>query len=209
MGVMAGNSSPADQDPAGRAKRQLRRELRARRAAQPRKAARAAAKAAIRRLWSLPQMARARRIAVYLPVGSEFDCTGLVREAWRRGRRVFLPVITRRGLSFAPFHAWSALRANRFGIPEPAAGAGRWRRARELDVVIAPLLAFDRQGRRLGMGGGYYDRTLAFRTRRRCARRPHFIALAFELQRLDALPSDSWDVRLDAVVTESATHRFA
>jgi len=206
---MAGSSSPAHQAPAAHAKRQLRRELRARRAAQPPKVARAAERSATRRLWLLPQLARARRIAVYLPVGSEFDCTRLIREAWRRGRQVFLPAVTRRGLRFAPFHARSGLRDNRFGIPEPAAGAGHWRPARELDVVIAPLLAFDRQGRRLGMGGGYYDRTLAFRTRRTCSRRPHFIALAFELQRLDVLPFAAWDVRLDAVVTESATYRFA
>ena len=76
-------------------------------------------------------------------------------------------------------------------------------------MIVAPLVAFDVHGHRLGMGGGFYDRTLAFLARRSRGRRPHFIALAFEMQKIAELPSDAWDVRLDAVVTESATYRFA
>ena len=76
-------------------------------------------------------------------------------------------------------------------------------------MIVAPLVAFDFQGRRLGMGGGFYDRTLAFLTRGSRGRRPHFIALAYEIQKIAELPSDAWDVHLDAVVTESETYRFA
>jgi 5-formyltetrahydrofolate cyclo-ligase len=129
-------------------------------------------------------------------------------QAWRRGRQVFLPVIAGSTLRFAPFHPGSDLRPNRFGIPEPVGPQGNWRSARQLDVIVAPLVAFDVDGRRLGMGGGFYDRTLALLARRSRAHRPRFIGIAFEMQKVTKLPSDVWDVPLDAIVTESATYRF-
>jgi 5-formyltetrahydrofolate cyclo-ligase len=187
----------------------LRRRLRAERSALPPAVARDAADRAVHRLWALPCLARARSLAIYLPASGELDCTPLAVQAWRRGRQVFLPVIDGSALRFAPFHLRSELRANRFGIPEPVIPRREWRTARQLDVIVAPLVAFDIHGHRLGMGGGFYDRTLAFRAQRSCARRPHFIALAFELQKISELPSDAWDVRLDAVATESETYRFA
>ena len=190
-------------------KSRVRREFRALRGDLPPAAARIAAFDAVHRLWSLPCMARARRIAVYLPVPGELDCTPLTVQAWRRGREVFLPVITGNTLRFAPFHPRAELRANRFGIPEPVTPRRAWRSARQLDVVVAPLVAFDVRGHRLGMGGGFYDRTLAFLTRGSRRRRPHFIAIAFEIQKSEALPANAWDVRLDAAVTESAIYRFA
>ncbi|MBL8200521.1 MAG: 5-formyltetrahydrofolate cyclo-ligase [Chromatiales bacterium] len=194
---------------AGETKPDLRRQIRADRRALAPGTARAAANRAIHRLWSLPCLSRARSLAVYLPTAGELDCTPLAVQAWRRGRQVFLPVITGGTLRFAPFHSRSELRGNRFGIPEPVTLRRHWRTARQLDVIVAPLVAFDVHGHRLGMGGGFYDRTLAFLTRSSRGRRPHFIALAFEMQKLAELPSDAWDVRLDAVVTESATYRFA
>jgi len=186
-------------------KPRLRREIRARRGALSPAAARAAAFSAVRRLWSLPCLARARRLALYLPAPGELDCTPLAVQAWRRRRQVFLPVITGSTLRFAPFHPGSDLRPNRFGIPEPVGPRRNWRNARQLDVIVAPLVAFDVDGRRLGMGGGFYDRALARRSR---ARRPRFIGIAFEVQKVTKLPADAWDVPLDAVVTESATYRF-
>jgi 5-formyltetrahydrofolate cyclo-ligase len=189
-------------------KARLRREMRARRLAFPAKEARSAAIRALHRLWSLPILSRARRIALYLPVRGELDCTPLAAQAWRRGRTTFLPVVAGDTLRFAPFSADSRLRPNRFGILEPGASVRHWVGARQLDVIVAPLVAFDEQTNRLGMGGGYYDRTLAFLTQRSSRRRPHFVALAFEMQRITALPADAWDVRLDAVITEERTYRF-
>jgi 5-formyltetrahydrofolate cyclo-ligase len=184
----------------------LRREVRARRLALPVALARPAARRAIHRLWSLRCMARAKSIAVYLPVGSELDCTPLVVQAWARGRKVFLPVLSGARLRFAPFCPGTTLLANRFGIPEPATHARHLRGARHLDVIVVPLVAFDQEGNRLGMGGGFYDRTLAFMKQRACIRRPHLVAVAFEIQKLGVVPVDEWDVHLDAVVTEKATY---
>ena len=98
---------------------------------------------AARRLWSLPIMSGARSLALYLPADGEIDCTPIAVQAWRRGRAVFLPVVTGATLRFAPFRADSALRPNRFDILEPIAPVREWRTARQLDVIIAPLVAFE------------------------------------------------------------------
>ena len=143
---------------------------------------------------------------MYLPVGGELDCTPLAIQAWARGRKVFLPVISGRRLRFAPFNPDAELRPNRFGIPEPAAHARQLRSARHLDVIVLPLVAFDQRGNRLGMGGGYYDRTLAFLKQRSCMRRPYLVSVAFEIQKLEVVPVEEWDVHLDAIVTEKATY---
>lgn len=186
----------------------LRRAVRARRAAIPAAEADTAARRAIHRLWSLPFMARAGSLAMYLPVGGELDCTPLAIQAWGRGRKVFLPVISGSRLRFARFHPATDLRPNRFGILEPATAPRHLCCARQLDVIIAPLVAFDERGRRMGMGGGYYDRTLAFLKQRSHARRPFFVSIAFEMQKLDVVPVEEWDVLLDAIVTERATYRI-
>ncbi len=190
-------------------KARLRREVRAKRIALPVAQARAAARCAVHRLWSLPFMGRATNVAMYLPIRGELDCTHLVIQAWARGRKVFLPVISGTQLRFAPFRPDAELRANRFGILEPATHARHLCSARQMDVIVTPLVAFDQRGNRLGMGGGYYDRTLAFLKQRACKRRPYLVALAFEMQKLGIVPVEEWDVHLDAIVTEKAIYRVA
>lgn len=98
------------------------------------------------------------------------------------------------------------LRPNRFGIPEPA-GTTVFR-ARQLDLLLMPLVGFDTAGHRLGMGGGFYDATLAYMRQRRHWRKPRLIGVAFECQRVTALPHDPWDMPLDAVLTEKRLYRF-
>lgn len=162
-----------------------------------------AARRVVTRVWRLPVLARSRRLALYLPVSGELDCTPVISAAWRRGREVFLPVMAGTELRFAPFAPDSQLLGNRFGIPEPACSADEWRSAREMDVIFAPLVGFDTNGYRLGMGGGYYDRTLAFLALRANFRRPHFIGLAYAFQQISAVPHQKHDVQLEAVVTDA------
>ncbi len=206
---LSGSQPSGEQRAAAAEKARTRREVRTRRLALPAPAARASARRAIHRLWSLPVLASARTLAIYLPIGGELDCTPLALEAWNRGRSVFLPVLRGTALRFAPFRPESELQPNHFGILEPVTPARHLRTARQLDVIVAPLVAFDLQGHRLGMGGGYYDRTLAFRGGRADSRRPRFVALAFEMQKVSALPAGAWDIGLDAVITETTTYRFA
>lgn len=118
-----------------------------------------------------------------------------------------LPVLHADGrLRFAPWRAGDALVANRFGIPEPDVAPSSLLDPERMQLVVAPLVGFDRSGHRLGMGGGWYDRSFAFRRDRPAP--PWLVGAAFELQRVDALDRADWDVALDAVCTESATYDF-
>jgi len=96
---------------------------------------------------------------------------------------------------------------NRFGIPEPPLKHRHIRMPWGLELILLPLVAFDSDCNRLGMGGGFYDRTLAYLRHRCCWRRPRLIGVAHECQRVEGLPVNEWDVALDAVITERRVYR--
>jgi 5-formyltetrahydrofolate cyclo-ligase len=177
----------------------LRRAMVQRRAALTPREQRAAAAAVAQRLWRLPALRAARRIACYHAVRGEMGCEAIVVQAQQRGCEVFLPVLDGGGLLFRPLRARGPWRTNGFGIPEPS--TGRAVRAAELDVVVLPIVAFDLLGGRLGMGAGYYDRTLAFRRGRGRWLRPTLVGIAHDFQRVERLLLRSWDVSVDAVLT--------
>lgn len=116
-----------------------------------------------------------------------------------------LPMLHADGrLRFAPWKPGDALVTNRHGIPEPDVDPNHALEPRDMALVVVPLVGFDARCHRLGMGGGWYDRSFAFR---QSAPAPPWLAgAAFELQRLDAVANASWDVRLDAVCSEDATY---
>lgn len=181
---------------------QLRRELRARRRALSPAQQAAAARALAHRLATLPLLRHARDIALYWPVDGEIDPRLLARRC--RGHRFYLPVLQAfpaGTLRFAPWRAGDRLARNRFGIPEPRGSATR--PARALDALLLPLTGFDARGNRLGMGGGFYDRTLAFH--RHGQRRPLLVGVAHACQQVPALPVQAWDVPLAVVVTDLRT----
>lgn len=112
-----------------------------------------------------------------------------------------LPVLQADGcLAFAPWQPGNALRSNRFGIPEPDVDADALIDARRMSLVVVPLVAFDGQGNRLGMGGGWYDRSFAFRQHQPAP--PWLVGAAYAEQRIDNIEAAQWDVRLDAVCTD-------
>jgi len=165
----------------------------------------------VHRITSLPIFARSRRIAIYLPNDGEVDLRPLLTHTRAAGKRWYLPVLGlpyENRLWFMPYTPGSALRSNRFGIPEPAMRR-RERACRPwaLDLILAPLVAFDAAGNRLGMGGGYYDRSLAFLHTRRRWRKPRVLGIAYGFQQVAKLPTACWDVPLDAVVTDLGVHQ--
>jgi 5-formyltetrahydrofolate cyclo-ligase len=188
---------------AGTHRRRLRRILRERRRALGARTRRSNAAAAARLLARSALLRAARDIAVYLPRDGELDPLALLTILSSRGIRAWLPVIEpvparAPRLRFAPLDDPDHMRPNRFGIPEPVRGTARdgW----TLDVVLLPLVGFDRRGGRLGMGGGFYDAT--FDPRRTRPARPRLVGLAHSVQEVDALDLLPHDAPLDAVVTE-------
>lgn len=151
---------------------------------------------------------RARRLAVYLSKGGEVDLSGLVSRAWQAGKQCYLPALERGRLRFLPYAADTVLRPNRYGIPEPVVAARAHAPAATLDLVVLPLVGFDGIGHRLGMGGGYYDRTFASHGRRLRWRRPLLVGAAYGFQRVPELAANPWDVPLDAVATEEGLEWF-
>lgn len=192
-------------EPAPRAR--LRRELRRLRRELPLPTRRRHARAFAHHALGLRELRRARRIALYWPVRAEADSRPLIRRLQRLGRAVYLPVIRGARMRFARHRGASVLRRGRFGIPQPR-GRARSLPALCLDAILAPLLGFDDAGTRLGSGGGWYDRSLAFRLRRRRWRRPHFLGLAYSAQRCPPLAREPWDVPLDALLCEHGWRRL-
>ena len=181
----------------------LRRALRERRRALPAPERIAAADALAARLLALPFAPQSGHAAGYWAMDGE-----IALHAWQlrlpRTVRYCLPVLHEDGhLRFAPWKPGEPLRANRHGIPEPDVAEASLLRADQLDFAVVPLVAFDVRGHRLGMGGGWYDRSFAFR--RTQSGPPRLAGAAFSLQRADAIAAEAWDVPLDAVCTESDT----
>lgn len=184
-------------------RKELRRTLRARRSSLDAASREHAAAALCERIVLLDCYRKARHLAAYVAVGGEMDPGPLLRAALAQGKQVYLPRIPPQHPGLLQFFSWSpgaALPLNRLGIPEPEAAEGARIAADRLDLVLVPLLAFDAQGHRLGMGGGYYDRSFAFVKTR--AQHPTLLGVAYEFQRLEHLAQESWDVPLDGVVTE-------
>lgn len=186
----------------------LRHQLKAHRSAVSPDARRTASQRALRLALRHGLLLRARRIGFYFPHGAEFDVRPLLNHALWMRRVCCLPVIPARGrvLRFARLNGRNVMTPNRFGISEPS--DPRPLRAWQLDLLFVPLVGFDDQGFRLGMGGGYYDATLAYRRRGRTGKKPLLIGVGFECQRVERLPCDPWDTPLDAALTERNFYVF-
>ncbi|CAN5225461.1 hypothetical protein BH24PSE2_BH24PSE2_22430 [soil metagenome] len=122
-------------------------------------------------------------------------------------KQVYLPIVRPNGgLLFARWARGMQLHPNRFGIPEPPLANARCIDPRSLDLVLTPLVAFDAQGRRIGMGAGFYDRTFSFLNTQPRAARPMLVGTAYDMQRVEHIDADPWDVTLDAVATEERVY---
>jgi 5-formyltetrahydrofolate cyclo-ligase len=163
------------------------------------------------RLFNQPVFRSARNIALYLPADGEVDTASIVGRCWTEGKQVYLPVLTPfrdNKLWFTRYKPDTRLVSNRFGIPEPEVVHRQRIKPLALDLVLTPLVGFDNEGNRLGMGGGYYDRSFAFLLRRQSWKKPRLVGLAYAFQQLEKLPARSWDVPLTAVATDTHWHSF-
>jgi 5-formyltetrahydrofolate cyclo-ligase len=139
-------------------------------------------------------------MALYLPIGSECETAALMNQARLMGAEIGLPaVIDGSRMLFRRYRAGDRLVAEKFGTSAPSPGAPLV----EPDVIVMPLLAFDRLGERLGYGRGYYDRAII--TLREAGQRPKLLGIAFSVQEVPSIPTEPHDVRLDWIVTETET----
>lgn len=182
-------------------RKQLRQARRALSPAQQRKAA----ERLKRHLAQDLRFLRARHIAFYLASDGEIDPAPLLRLATRYRKHCYLPVLRRwpaTGMAFQKLSATQRWQRNRFGIREPRTNRSRQVKAWRLDLVLMPLVGFDAAGNRLGMGGGFYDRAFAYRSRQPNTTRPRLLGLAHQCQQVNLLPCAGWDIPLDGVVTD-------
>ncbi|MDX1812838.1 MAG: 5-formyltetrahydrofolate cyclo-ligase, partial [Gammaproteobacteria bacterium] len=186
----------------------IRKEIRARRQSLSETERRFAAAGVLQQLRKISCFRIANKVSVYLANDGELPLELVVDFLWTRNKRVFLPVLFGRKsrlMHFARFAKDSRFKLNRFGILEPDLPIRRQLKPQNMDVILMPLVAFDRAGNRLGMGGGFYDKTFAYLRNRRRWYKPHLIGIAYDLQEVNSLPGDKWDVPPDYIVTESKT----
>lgn len=158
-----------------------------------------AAKAAVRQLVKLDDLLpRCANIGFYLAGFGELPTEGIVKFCQRRGHRAYLPITQdNRALGFAPISEQlnkTALKKHRLGMYEPVSKLVL--AATRMDAIICPLVAVDTAGIRLGMGGGYYDRTFA------CATTSLKVAWCYDFQILPSLPRQSWDMVVDIIISD-------
>lgn len=189
---------------------QLRRRIRAQRRALSPETQKSHSLAVIRRLGRSGIFLKSRRIALYIENDGEISVTRMLPMLRRLGKSCYLPVLRPmlpNRLWFSEYRPGDKLTLNRYGIPEPDIKVRKPISCNSLDLVLMPLVGFDSTKNRIGMGGGFYDRTFSYRKIRRSWYKPSLIGIAHELQKLDSIRTNSWDVPLDGVVTESNFYR--
>lgn len=162
----------------------------------------AASMAVMARLARLNVLRQATRVAGYRAVRGELDIDAAMLLLAERGASVTVPRVNGEHLEFVRWAEGQAVQAGSFGIPEPIDG-DVVPLARH-DVVLAPLVAFDRSGNRLGQGGGFYDRALGRADRSSLV----VIGVAHAIQEVPEVLTEPWDIGIDAVVTEDETIEF-
>ncbi len=162
-----------------------------------------AAQALATNITALDIYREAQKVAAYFAVNGEIGLQTLIDHALAAGKQVYLPNLDQQALRFSPYFRDQKMRINKYRLPEPDVGDDEMLRPDELDLVLAPLVVFDADCNRIGMGGGFYDRSFAMR-KNPGVDRPVLIGVAHELQKVDQILPQEWDVRLDMIVTEQA-----
>jgi 5-formyltetrahydrofolate cyclo-ligase len=161
-----------------------------------------AAEALVQQFTVQPQLAALQHIALYLSNDGELDTAPLIRFLWQQGKSVYLPILHPYKAGFLVFQQYridTPMTFNKFGIAEPELDPTQLKAMSEIELIGLPLVAFDQQGNRMGMGGGFYDRTLANAVF--CQPPPLLVGIAHQCQQVDQVPTEPWDVPLNFVVT--------
>jgi 5-formyltetrahydrofolate cyclo-ligase len=165
-------------------------------------AARASASGVIcRRVTGMREYYSSKVLGCYLPMKDEVDTREIIDRAWRANKRVFVPILRGKAqMLFCEIDPETELERSLFGLWEPT--RGKLIAPEQLDVVVTPTVAFDKEKHRIGMGGGYFDRTFSFLRHRQHWIRPKLIGVAFQCQEVEKITPNAWDIRLYRVITE-------
>jgi 5-formyltetrahydrofolate cyclo-ligase len=144
-----------------------------------------------------------QKIGLYLPNDGEIDTKYIQNFLKNRGFSIYLPILVVKSLKFAK--VGKNFRKNRFGINEPI--STQILNANQLNTLFMPLVGFDQFKNRIGMGGGFYDRTLSFKKRQQNYKNPKLVGLAFDCQEVAKLNAKPWDVPLDVIITPSKIYQ--
>lgn len=190
-------------------RQQLRTEIRRRRMALSANEQAQAASALVQQVLSAPALMARQHFALYLSNDGEINTAPLIAALLAYGKTLYLPIlhpVVPGYLVFQHYDQHTPMTTNRFGIAEPALNCATIKPVAELEVIFTPLVAFDKQGNRLGMGGGFYDRTLA-----QLPKNHHtaLIGLAHQCQLVSELPVAAWDQPLDGIITPTEYYQFA
>lgn len=147
-----------------------------------------------------------QHFACYLAADHEIETQLFIEHIFQHKKQCYLPRLEQDHMIFAHYDLGDPLTPNQFNILEPTITQRNHRDAKKMDVILTPLVGFDSKGHRLGMGGGFYDRTLESVKRQA---KPIIIGLAFECQRIEAVPTEAWDIPLDAILTEHGLEFFS
>lgn len=161
-----------------------------------------------------PQVKYSQHIALYLSNDGELDLQPFIEACWAQHKNVYLPVLhpfSPGHLLFLRYQADTPLIKNQYGILEPKLNVTTLIPLSELDLIFTPLVAFDKTGQRLGMGGGFYDRTLKkwSEEKESLCKTLHFtpIGLAHDFQQVEHIPAELWDIPLPEIITPTHTYK--
>lgn len=191
-------------------KQSIRQQVRQRRNALSNDQQQQAAEQLTQQVFSLAQLHSADRVGLYLSFDGELNTRHCIQALWDAGKQVYVPVLHpfRKGyLVFVRYSADTDMVNNKFGIQEPKLTCQNICPLAELDLLFMPLVAFDESGNRLGMGGGFYDRTLSVHQREKRSK-PHLIGLAHHCQKYTCLPTEPWDIRVNKIITPEQIYHW-
>lgn len=158
------------------------------------------------RLVNTELFKHSQHIACYFAEKSEFDCAPMISAIWETKKNCYLPILSETNtLEFAIYDSHTTLNLNRYRILEPDTSS--FFPLDQLDLVLMPLVGFDLQGHRVGMGGGFYDKTFQFLLNK-TIHKPFLLGLAYEAQKIECIPSDPWDISMNGVLTEDELYLF-
>lgn len=160
-----------------------------------------------KKIIKLPCYTRSKFLAIYIANENEISTSKIFTDAILRRKKIFVPKINnKKEMVFVSINKKTKLTSNLYGIMEPI--SGKIIDPRRLDLVITPLLGFDKTGTRLGMGGGYYDKYFHFLRLRYKWFKPKLLGVGLEKQQIYLAKKDAWDINLFKIVTETNIYNF-